>query len=287
MRKVKETEIQYIYDIIAESSKIQNLIKQIVKENNSDHSIAVTNDTSREVEMLRSNLENTQLQLKQTTDKLEQYKDFYNQAKPKLEKYIFLENEAADLQKREKQYVLEIEKNKSEIKQLENDINSMKNENENLSSELNSANKCIQQLQKQFETPVKYLKLYRSLSYTVRSGLENVIKDSNEITFIVSCSNENNLSSIWEYIKEISDNTESKDFITLNLIFDYFFDVFNESLPFPKYKRDDVETGDILDDDYHDRAYGSSTSGEITKIILKGYTSINTKQIIHKSLVKV
>lgn len=286
MGKVKEKEIQLIYDAICESADIQKLIKRIANEINTSDSINSSNDSSREVEMLRSQLSNTQLQLKQATDKLEQYKEFYSQAKPKLEKYTNLEGEVDDLRKKERKYISEIEKSKSEIKRIEDVINALNSENESLSFELKSATKTIQELKKQFEPPVKYLELYRSLSYSVRSGLENVIIDTNEITFIASCSNDSNLSSIWEYMKEISDETESKDFKALNLIFDYFFDVFNDSLPEPKYKRDDVEIGDDLDDDYYDRAYGSSTSGEITKIILRGYKSRNTGKIIHKSLVK-
>ena len=162
----------------------------------------------------------------------------------------------------------------------------MRKEKDALSAELQSTNEMMQGLKKQFETPMKYLELYRSLSSSVRSGLENVIMDCNEITFIASCSKESSLSSIWEYIKEISEDSDSGDFKALNLIFDYFFEVFNVSLPEPKYERDDVEIGDELDDEYYDRCCGSSTSGEITEIILKGYRSRNTGKIIHKSLVK-
>lgn len=286
MNKIKDKDIQYVYDIIAESTEIQNLIKRIANGSNSICSSLIKNDNSREAETLRSQLSSVQLQLKQTNEKLEQYKEFYIQAKPKLEKYSSLENEVRILHNNEEKYLSEIEKNKSYIESLESDVDTLKKEKNALLSKLKSADETIQKLKKQFETPVKYLEMYRSLSYSVRSGLENVIIDASEITFIASCSNENNLYSIWEYIKEISDNTDSNDFKILNLIFDYFFDVFNNSLPEPKYKRDDVEIGDDLDDDYYDRCYGSSTSGEITKIILKGYKSRNTGKIIHKSLVK-
>lgn len=177
-------------------------------------------------------------------------------------------------------------KNGSEIEHLESTVDNLRKEKDALSAELQSTNEMMQGLKKQFETPMKYLELYRSLSSSVRSGLENVIMDCNEITFIASCSNESSLSSIWEYIKEISEDSDSRDFKVLNLIFDYFFEVFNASLPEPKYERDDVEIGDELDDEYYDRCCGSSTSGEITEIILKGYRSRNTGKIIHKSLVK-
>lgn len=286
MSRIKEKDIQYVYDVLLESPEIQNLIRQIANGNMPIHPALVKNDDFIEEANLRSQLSSVQLQLKQTTEELEKYKNFYRQAHPKLERYGSLEDEVADLHRREKNYVSKLEENESEIEHLESTVDNLKNEKDALSIELQSTNEMMQGLKKQFETPIKYLELYRSLSSSVRSGLENVIMDRNEITFIASCSNESSLSSIWEYIKEISEDSNSRDFKALNLIFDYFFDVFNDSLPEPKYERDDVEIGDELDDEYYDRCCGSFTSGEITEIILKGYRSRNTGKIIHKSLVK-
>lgn len=286
MGKVKEKYIQCVYEIILESPKIQDLIKKIANGNNLTYSNATKNDNYKEETTLC-------MQLNQVTKELEQYKQFCVQAKQELEKYHSLENEMKTLRAENKELLFKLESNKLYINNLESDVNILKEKTEKLgkekdsiSLELKSANETIKRFKEQFENPIKYLEMYRSLSYSVRSGLENVIIDTNEITFIASCTNENNLSSIWEYIKEISNDTDSDDFKVLNLIFDYFFDVFNNSLSEPKYKRDDVEIGDDLDDDYYDRCYGSATSGEITKVILKGYKSRNTGKIIYKSLVK-
>lgn len=286
MGKVKEKYIQCVYEIILESPKIQDLIKKIANGNNLTYSNATKNDNYKEETTLC-------IQLNQVTKELEQYKQFCVQAKQELEKYHSLENEMKTLHAENKELLSKLESNKLYINNLESDVNILKEKTEKLgkekdsiSLELKSANETIKRFKEQFENPIKYLEMYRSLSYSVRSGLENVIIDTNEITFIASCTNENNLSSVWEYIKEISNDTDSDDFKVLNLIFDYFFDVFNNSLSEPKYKRDDVEIGDDLDDDYYDRCYGSATSGEITKVILKGYKSRNTGKIIHKSLVK-
>ena len=286
MSRIKEKDIQYVYDVLLESPEIQNLIRKIANGNMPIHPASVKNDDCIEEANLRSRLSNVPLQLKETTEELEKYKNFYRQAQPKLERYRSLEDEVADLHRREQNYVSRLEENGSEIEHLESTVDNLRKEKDALSAELQSTNEMMQGLKKQFETPMKYLELYRSLSSSVRSGLENVIMDCNEITFIASCSNESSLSSIWEYIKEISEDSDSRDFKTLNLIFDYFFEVFNASSPEPKYERDDVEIGDELDDEYYDRCCGSSTSGDITEIILKGYRSRNTGKIIHKSLVK-
>lgn len=286
MGKVKEKCIQCVYEIISESPEIQDLIKKIANGNNLTYSNTTKNDNYKEETTLH-------MQLNQATKELEQYKQFYVQAKPKLEQYHSLENEMKTLYTENEKLLSKLKSNKSYINNLESDVNTLKEkieklgkEKDSISLELKSSNETLQRFKEQFENPIKYLEMYRSLSYSVRSGLENVIIDTNEITFIASCTNENNLSSIWEYIKEISNDTDSDDFKVLNLIFDYFFDVFNNSLSEPKYKRDDVEIGDDLDDDYYDRCYGSATSGEITRVIIKGYKSRNTGKIIHKSLVK-
>lgn len=331
MSRIKEKDIQYVYDVLLESPEIQNLIRKIANENMPIHPAPAKNDDCIEEANLRPRLSNVPLQLKETTEELEKYKNFYQQtrpklerydslktevgnlrnekdilsaelqstkeelekyknfyrqAQPKLERYRSLEDEVADLHRREQNYVSRLEENGSEIEHLESTVDNLRKEKDALSAELQSTNEMMQGLKKQFETPMKYLELYRSLSSSVKSGLENVIMDCNEITFIASCSNESSLSSIWEYIKEISEDSDSRDFKALNLIFDYFFEVFNASLPELKYERDDVEIGDELDDEYYDRCCGSSTSGEITEIILKGYRSRNTGKIIHKSLVK-
>lgn len=275
MSKLKEKDYQYVYDAISESSAIQNLIKKII---NDESAYKGLHDT-RETENLRLQISQLQSQIQQKNNELERYKELYNQAKSRLEDYERQKSQAENLKEKEKDY-------KSKITELENSLDISERNERKISSELETTKKTVNTLKKRFEEPIKYLEMYKSLSYSVRNGLENVISDKNEISFIASCSNENNLSSIWEYAKDISNDSDCDDFRILSQIFDYFFDIFNDSLPEPKYSRDDVELGDYLDDDYYDRCPRSATSGDITEIILRGYRSENTGEIIHKSLVK-
>lgn len=281
----KEKDIQYIYGLISESPEIQDLIIRIVK-NDLSASVTNRNDDSQKIKELKSNLELSEAKLREANEALKQYKDHYYRLKPKADKYDILLNEIDTLKKDVEKYRSDCQSYLSEIRSLEQNIDSLKRDKAKLSNELMSAKETVQTLKKQFEGPAKYFEMYKTLSVSVRRGLENVINDRDQIAFIVSCSCEKNLSSIWEYIKEISADTDSNDFKVLSSIFDYFFDVYNASLSEPKYKRDDVKIGDDLDDDYHDRCSGSATSGEIKKIVLKGYRSVNTGKIIHKSLVK-
>lgn len=286
MSKIKDKDIDNVYNAISESPKIQELIRNIASANSKSYTGQMI-DRSNEVKDLRNQLSKVEIQLRDSNENLKIYKEFYDRSKFKVDKYNDLAKKI-DLQKNDfEKCEVELTKKEKEIEKLKCNISSLENEKNNLSNELESANKTIEILKKKFETPITYFKLYQGLSDSVKSGLENVISDKSEIAFIVSCSSEENLSFIWEYIKDISNNIESKDFIVLNDIFDYFFDVFNESLPEARYKRDDVEIGEDFDEDIYDRCSGSSTSGEITKVVLKGYKSRNTGKIIHKSLVKV
>lgn len=283
---------ELIYEIIHDSVEIQELIRNIVNSEQGtmvDSNIGISKKKNKDLE----NYEKYR-QLQREIIELRQYKEVYEKVRPKLQRYESLDNEVNLLQRERMQNRLDLEQKESKIRKLNNEIDEcnniierLKSENAALLSDISYVKNELASLKTQFETPVKYLSLYRSLSDRVRNGLENVIRDTNEITFIASCSNESNLSSVWEYIKEISNDSESQDYKNLSKIFEYCFEIFNQSLPEPKYQMDNVEVGDEFDDDYYDRSFGSSTSGQITKVILRGYKSRNTGKIIHKSLVSV
>lgn len=275
---VKEKDVRYFVEVIKQSLEVQELIRHIAAGGDVP-SIPRTSDGESETERLRAQISGLKTQLEQADGQLKKFQEFYRQAKPQLDRYAGLQDELAGKKS-------ELGQKESEIVQLNDSIRTLESEKTQLSSDLNDAKKEANSLKSRFELPAKYFELYRKLSGTLRAGLENVICDKNEITFIVSCSNENNLSSIWEYAKDISNDPENEEFKILVQIFDYFFDRFNESLPEPKYTRDDVEIGDYLDEDKYDRCCGSATSGDITEIILRGYQSRNTGRTIHKSIVK-
>lgn len=275
---VKEKDVRYFVEIMKQSSEIQELIRHIAAGGDVP-SIPRTSDGESETERLHAQISGLKKQLEQADGQLKKFQELYRQAKSQLDRYAGLQGELAGKKS-------ELEQKESEIVQLNDSIRTLEAKKAQLSSDLNDAKKEANSLKSRFELPAKYFELYRKLSGTLRAGLENVICDKNEITFIVSCSNENNLSSIWEYAKDISNDPENEEFKILVQIFDYFFDRFNESLPEPKYTKDDVEIGDYLDEDKYDRCCGSATSGDITEIILRGYQSRNTGRMIHKSIVK-
>ena len=78
MSRIKEKDIQYVYDVLLESPEIQNLIRKIANGNMPIHPAPVKNDDCIEEANLRSRLPNVPLQLKETTEELEKYKNFLN-----------------------------------------------------------------------------------------------------------------------------------------------------------------------------------------------------------------
>ena len=176
----------------------------------------------------------------------------------------------------------------NKINQLEKELESKRLEYRMLQKDYEDVKRELASYQNDFLVAMEKYKSYQEVSNTTREGLSNVICEKNVIDFIISCANIDNLGRIWKYTKEIlSDYNRAKDVEILKEIFDYFFKVYNESLPEPTYERDDVDVGDDFDDEYQSRSRESASSGTIKKILLRGYSSINTGNVICKSVVQV
>lgn len=278
MGKIKEDDL---FDAINESDKIKNLIRKIANASSmtpNEYSAHRSEGDTKEIDSLNS-------QIGQLQSKLHQADIQLRQTKSQLEIY---KKTVDDLQAKVDKYQLELQEKSEKNFELENEIGICRNDKLQLSSELNSITGKYEKLKQQFQEPLFYYDKYQSLSFSTRSGLENIVCVKNEITFIASCANEDSLSALWQYAKEISGRMDCKDdFEALCQIFDWFFELYNGSLPNRKYVRESVEVGDDFDDEYHDRCHGSATSGEIKEILLRGYKTANTGRVVQKSLVRV
>ena len=216
---------------------------------------------------------------------LHQANEQLSQLKAELQKY---KNLTAENEQQIGSLTLTLQSIQKENRTLKETVSQVESEKETLDSQLTFANEVIEKMRRQFESAVKYWKTYRSLSVSVREGLSNVICDESVILFIASGTTADNLKAVWNYTRDIlSDSFHQNDAESLKKIFEYFFTIYNASLPERVYERDSVEVGDELDEDIHDRSSGSCTSGKITSVLLKGYQCINTGKIICRSLVKV
>ncbi len=244
------------------------------------------------IEQLKNQLAQSQSAYKQVVSKMQEYKNYSAQLQSKCSNLESeknnLENTLTRLEHDLKKAKIEMDEGKKRLKEHERENARLKESEQSLSSSLTKATDNIRILKERFYNPVNLLERYRSLSVSIRTGLSDVICDKDEILFIASCSTPDHLKAIWTYTKRLAgSNGDVNEVKILIDIFDYFFDVFNGSLREPMYVRDNVEIGYSFDDDKYDRCTGSSTSGKIKEVILRGYKSVNTGTIICRSFVRV
>ncbi len=179
------------------------------------------------------------------------------------------------------------EEQQEKIKSLEETCRTLQETLTAKENELKRYEESLHDWQENFNELMTYWRMYEELSDSTKDGLKNVVRADNPVLFLVSCTAESSIQSIWSYLRDIvADPERQEDASRLSDIFDYSFRIFNSAGYRPKYERDSVESGQPLDDQYHSRTADSAVSGPIQKVYLQGYRTINTKRIVGKSLVK-
>ena len=267
---------------LLESSKAKGIIKDMIEEEMYREKDTVQKENINEKNIMLKKIKNIKPQNENKVRKLEeelnQYKTHYQREKVLTEQ---LNKDLKAKDNRINQLEQELKNKHSEYNQLQENYNDERKELDNTKQQLT----CYEN---NFSYAMEKYKLYQTVSESTKEGLKNVICERDAIGFIVSCANKENLQRIWEYTKDIlSDYNKLKDVEILKGIFDYFFEVYNQSLAEAIYQRDDIAIGDDFDDEYQSRSRESATSGTITEVLLRGYSSINTGKIICKSVVRV
>ena len=301
---IKEKDLEgLILQLFDTSPEIQNKIRNICGISHRETEISNESACVRNTVDKRNNID---VDISRLNAEIIKYKKEYQtaiEAKLKYESKISeikeyckkTENEKKQLEISIKNLENELANVKDELGKAKNALAVLKQENDELikeknilSGSLSKADTELCELKNTFSMPVSLLARYKSLSLSIKEGLSDIICDKNEVLFVASCSSSEHLKSIWIYTKRlIANNGEINEIEVLKDIFDYFFEMFNNALSEPVYVRDEVEIGMVFDDDKYDRSSDSSTSGTIKKVLLKGYSSINTRNIICRSLVKV
>ena len=246
--------------------------------------------TSSEVQRVIRNIVSTMpdFQKNKISPLEEKIKDLQYQLNSKNTQLQKIQRDYSDMQQKNQMLQNDISEKQQSLQKLSDDNRKLHEQISDLQNDLNESSKKINILKNVFGEPVRYLNLYKSLSESTKTSLYNVVNDHDTVSFIVSCTTEDNLKAIWDYTREIIDLPKySEDADILKQIFDYFFRIFNDSLPEAVYIRDVIEEGTDFDDEYYDRASGSATYGSVQSVLLLGYQSRNTGKIIRKSLVKV
>jgi hypothetical protein len=180
-----------------------------------------------------------------------------------------------------------------EIARLHQELDSKKREIIGYKKKVNELNQKIDsylyELQNRRADYQEAEELYDSiqhLSEKTRNSLKRIFKGTTVQDFIICGVQYENISSLWDFIKnEIIEGREIER-ETLIAIFQYFFQVYSKTYDTPLYKTQEVQINDFFREDLHIRASNSKVSGNITEILLPGYISINGK-IIKKSIVKI
>lgn len=232
------------------------------------------------------------------TDKNE-CKEKYLETKKKYDDIVsnmeILENSKAQLQKEYDELLKELKTTKRFVKQIEDENNLLKEENLSINTDLCKEKEISKNLKSKidryhnnFQESIQLFHKFSTIPDDIRESLSNTISNESIILFIISCSQYRNLESLWDYTKSMYINNEETETLKiLKDIFYYFFGRYNSLYEEIAYEFDDTEEGDYFDDDKNIKGYNSASSGKITKVLLKGYKSVNTGNYIRKSVVQV
>lgn len=172
--------------------------------------------------------------------------------------------------------ISEIEK---ENKILVNEIEAVKKEN------ILPLQKKLDFYREQFENQIKVYSLYKDLSPRAIKSLENIFKGDSIDIFMACGIQEDNINSLWYYIKNEIIEERDEDIEKLKFIFEYFFNLY--IVPNDYYTSQEIKIGDKFDTSIHIAHSRGKSSGEVKEVLLRGYLNKNTKKIINKSLILV
>jgi len=238
---------------LLEEDEIQKVIKDIVNNSSETTALSLSNniekeDLNKEIDMLNKIIK----KIKKALTKEEETSEYLVEGKEALE------FELSSIRSEK----IELEKNRIELK------------------------KTIDFYKNNFEDDLKAYEIYQTLNSSTKSSLDGIFKDSSLQGFIACGIQDRNISSFWDYIQnELRDNT-NQDITNLIKIFDFLFSRY--IIAYPIFAIQNVNINDKFDtDDYIRDNSSQAVSGNISKIVLRGWINKKTNKIIRKSVVKV
>ena len=133
-------------------------------------------------------------------------------------------------------------------------------------------------------------KTYQQLNEDIRDELQGIFGNADTpVMFFCNALQENHLDNFWDYISnkinsgKIDRNIEK----SLCKLFDFCFDMVNNSQQKPLYKRLQVQKGFDFDNTYMIKTADSSQLGTVKEVKLAGYVYTLTNNVVRRSLVQV
>lgn len=173
----------------------------------------------------------------------------------------------------------------SDYQQLCTENEQMKKDYACLQEELEKKRQEFVQQQNQyagFDVPLAMLNLYKSLPEELKTRNLNFISERTVFAFVST--GIMNLERFWDFIKEeyLAGRTEYLE--QLKRIFDFFFDMKNESGQV--YSRNECSIGENFNSEKHIMVLGGKNLSTVAEVFFLGFSD-NKGKIIRKTIVKV
>lgn len=292
---------------IDESQKSSKLEKENYKKELEQHKnkIKELERNLKDKDELQSKLEKKDEELKVAKNALEDKKDEIKKIKNLFEEkeraFIKLDNILEDKEEKLRKVEAELEEKSDELRRTKRTLEDKEDELRKVKlalKEQEDKNIELKRKQAEFESLLernkiivdKYKKLndayeiYNKLSDESKSRL-NLIKDNDELNFLLSCVNKENIENLHEYIATEITNGRMNDVEALKSVFDYFFSIYN-NINNNRFERAKIKIGARFDSQNCAKIEGRAT-GNIEEILFLGFNDVRNEKVIKKTVVNV
>ena len=168
----------------------------------------------------KDELKNLLEQLRDTMDRMEELLQLPDKIEGFFQKYLG----QTDAEKENRLTAKAEEEQQEKIKSLEETCRTLQETLTAKENELKRYEESLHDWQENFNELMTYWRMYEELSDSTKDGLKNVVRADNPVLFLVSCTAESSIQSIWSYLRDIvADPERQEDASRLSDIFDYSF----------------------------------------------------------------
>ena len=223
------------------------------------------------------------------------------------QKSEFLQNEVEKENKKRNEQIWENDRLVAENNEIRTEKEELEKKLAECEKNLNKANGIIDSMQQEIEEAQKeksrleyfsngygeidsMYEIYQKLNEDIRDELQGIFGNADTpVMFFCNALQENHLDNFWDYISnkinsgKIDRNIEK----SLCKLFDFCFDMVNNSQQKPLYKRLQVQKGFDFDNTYMIKTTDSSQLGNVKEVKLAGYVYTLSNKIVRRSLVLV
>ncbi len=168
--------------------------------------------------------------------------------------------------------------------QLQHNIEALQSDNATIQNANKKLDKTIDFYRENFEDELTAYEHFTSLSPTTKKSIASIFKDTSLKGFLACGVQDKNIASFWDYIKTELQEDNNPDIERLIQIHEFLMTRY--LIAFPMYTMQQVTIGDNFDPLAHIKhSRSKAASGQVSKVVLKGYINQKTSKIIKQSVV--